>query len=140
MSFAHSSQRCFTALVRERGTSWVPPQRVKWWRALHTSVARRRRIVVAVAGATGAPPAFELLRRLRNLHVETRLILSTWGASTLKYELDAPNDTTKFLDSLADFTYSPRDVSTSLSSGSFLTHGMIVRHVNKQAACKPLAS
>jgi phenylacrylic acid decarboxylase len=60
------------------------------------------------------------------LNVETHLVLSTWGASTLKYEIEAPNNTTKYLNSLADFTYSPRDVSASLSSGSFLTHGMIV--------------
>jgi 4-hydroxy-3-polyprenylbenzoate decarboxylase len=82
--------------------------------------------VVAVTGATGAPLAVELLHRLRQMRVETHLILSTWGASTLKYELDAPNNTTEYLHSLADYVYSPRDVSASLSSGSFLTQGMIV--------------
>ncbi|KAH7096086.1 flavoprotein [Paraphoma chrysanthemicola] len=92
----------------------------------HTHSARRKRIVVAVTGATGAPLAVELLHRLRRMSIETHLILSTWGASTLKYELDAPNNTAKYLESLADFVHSPRDVSASLSSGSFLTHGMIV--------------
>ncbi|OAL47859.1 Phenylacrylic acid decarboxylase [Pyrenochaeta sp. DS3sAY3a] len=87
---------------------------------------RRKRIVVAVTGATGAPLAVALLQRLRTLNIETHLILSTWGASTLKYELPAPNNTAAYLASLADHTYSPRDVSAALSSGSFLTHGMIV--------------
>lgn len=87
---------------------------------------RRKRIVVAVTGATGAPLAVALLQRLRSLGIETHLILSTWGASTLKYELSAPNNTSAYLHSFADYTYSPCDVSASLSSGSFLTHGMIV--------------
>lgn len=94
--------------------------------AIHSVKDYRKRIVVAVTGATGAPLAVELLQRLRNLNVESHLVLSTWGASTLKYELDAPNNTADYLKSLADFVYSPRDVSASLSSGSFLTHGMIV--------------
>jgi 4-hydroxy-3-polyprenylbenzoate decarboxylase len=94
-----------------------------------SSLARpipRKRIIVAVTGATGAPLAVSVLQRLRILNVETHLILSKWGAATVKYEVDPPNNTIKYLESLADFTYSPRDVSASLSSGSFLTHGMIV--------------
>ncbi|KAH7135167.1 flavoprotein [Dendryphion nanum] len=87
---------------------------------------RRKRIVVAVTGATGAPLAVHLLQWLRRLNVETHLIMSTWGASTLKYELPAPNNTPRYLESLADYVYSPKDVSASLSSGSFLTDGMIV--------------
>jgi 4-hydroxy-3-polyprenylbenzoate decarboxylase len=88
--------------------------------------SRRKRIVVAVTGATGAPLAVSLLQRLRVLGVETHLILSTWGSSTLKYELSAPNNTAQYLKSLADTSYSPKDVSASLSSGSFQTDGMIV--------------
>jgi 4-hydroxy-3-polyprenylbenzoate decarboxylase len=68
----------------------------------------------------------ELLQRLRKLNVETHLILSKWGAATLRYELQPPHNTCRYLESLADFAYSPRDVSASLSSGSFITHGMIV--------------
>jgi 4-hydroxy-3-polyprenylbenzoate decarboxylase len=67
-----------------------------------------------------------LLQRLRKRNVETHLILSKWGAATFKYELDPPKNTSRYLESLADFKYSPLDVSASLSSGSFLTHGMIV--------------
>ena len=91
-----------------------------------TRSIRRKRVIVAVTGATGAPLAVELLQRLRKLNVETHLILSTWGASTLKYELEEPQNTVQYLNSLADHSYSPRDVSATLSSGSFLTHGMIV--------------
>jgi 4-hydroxy-3-polyprenylbenzoate decarboxylase len=96
---------------------------------LQSTLARpppRKRIIVAVTGATGAPLAVSLLQRLRTLNVETHLILSKWGAATLKYELSPPHNTSRYLESLAGFSYSPLDVSASLSSGSFLTHGMIV--------------
>ncbi|CVL12259.1 PAD1-Phenylacrylic acid decarboxylase [Fusarium proliferatum] len=87
---------------------------------------RRKRIVVAVTGATGSPLAVALLKRLRELEVETHLIMSKWGGATLKYELDAPNNTALYLESLASVTHSSLDVSASLSSGSFRTDGMIV--------------
>ena len=87
---------------------------------------RRKRIVVAVTGATGAPLALRLLEFLRKLDIEIHLILSKWGAATLKYELPEPINTPKHLHSLADYVYSPQDVSATLSSGSFRTDGMIV--------------
>jgi 4-hydroxy-3-polyprenylbenzoate decarboxylase len=87
---------------------------------------KRQRIVVAVTGATGAPLAVSVLGYLRKIGVETHLIMSTWGSSTLKYELNAPKNTPQYIRSLADYDYSPKDVSASLSSGSFRTHGMIV--------------
>ncbi|KAF5014038.1 hypothetical protein F66182_15117 [Fusarium sp. NRRL 66182] len=86
----------------------------------------RKRIIVAVTGATGAPLAVSLLKNLRRLNVESHLIMSKWGAATLKYELDPPYNTPNYLQSLADTTYAPRDVSAAISSGSFRTDGMIV--------------
>jgi 4-hydroxy-3-polyprenylbenzoate decarboxylase len=82
--------------------------------------------VVAVTGATGSPLAVSLMQHLRRLGVETHLILSKWGSATLKYELDVPNNTGAYLESLANHSYSLRDVSASVSSGSFRTDGMIV--------------
>jgi phenylacrylic acid decarboxylase len=87
---------------------------------------RRKRIIVAVTGATGSPIAVNLLQRLRQLDVETHLVVSKWGNATLKYELDSPHNTPEFIDSLASKSYSPYDVSAPISSGSFLTDGMIV--------------
>jgi polyprenyl P-hydroxybenzoate/phenylacrylic acid decarboxylase-like protein len=60
------------------------------------------------------------------MQVETHLILSKWGGATLKYELDPPNNTPRYLESLASVVYSPMDVSAAISSGSFRTDGMIV--------------
>jgi 4-hydroxy-3-polyprenylbenzoate decarboxylase len=92
----------------------------------HIPKTQRKRVVVAVTGATGAPLAVSILIHLRKLNIETHLILSTWGSATLKYELSAPNNTATYLSSLATFTHSPKDVSAVLSSGSFRTHGMII--------------
>jgi flavin prenyltransferase len=52
--------------------------------------------------------------------------MSTWAIATLKYELPSPTDTASYISSLATHTYSPKDVSASLSSGSFPTDGMII--------------
>jgi 4-hydroxy-3-polyprenylbenzoate decarboxylase len=93
---------------------------------IRTNPRLRKRVVVAVTGATGAPLAVSLLIQLRKLNIETHLILSTWGSATLKYELTAPNNTAAYLSSLASVTHSPKDVSAVLSSGSFRTDGMIV--------------
>lgn len=91
-----------------------------------SNTTRRKRVIVAITGATGAPLAVQLLQSLRRLGVETHLILSTWGLSTAKYELAAPQNTARYLQSLADHNYSPRDVSATLSSGSFRTDGMVI--------------
>ena len=99
------------------------------FRSQHTQsclTQRRKRIIVAITGATGAPLAISLLVKLRQLGVETHVILSTWGLATLKYELDAPRNTAAYIQSLADHYYSPRDVSAAISSGSFRVDGMIV--------------
>lgn len=102
------------------------PQSTQFRRITTGVEPRRKRLVVAVTGATGSPLAVSLLKRLRQANVETHLILSTWAVATLKYELDAPKDTASYLSSLASCTYSPKDVSASLSSGSFPTDGMII--------------
>ena len=47
----------------------------------------RKRVLVGVSGASGAPLAVELLRTLRELDgVETHLICSHWGRETLSCE------------------------------------------------------
>ncbi|KAK5061000.1 phenylacrylic acid decarboxylase [Exophiala bonariae] len=107
----------------------VATSRSCWQQCPNTTIPlprRKKRVVVAVTGATGSPLAVALLQRLRRLNVETHLILSTWAVATLKYELDAPDDRSSYFASLADYSYSPRDVSASLSSGSFRTDGMII--------------
>ncbi|KKA30237.1 hypothetical protein TD95_003740 [Thielaviopsis punctulata] len=84
---------------------------------------RRKRIIVALTGATGAPIGIHLLKCLRRLNVETHLVISKWAAETIKWETDYTVATVK---ALADFSYSAHDLAAPISSGSYRVDGMIV--------------
>ncbi|KAI9152313.1 Flavin prenyltransferase PAD1 [Paramyrothecium foliicola] len=84
---------------------------------------RRRRIIVAMTGATGAAIGIRTLQLLRQLNVETHLIISKWAAETIKYETDY---TLSALRALADHSYSSHDLAAPISSGSYRVEGMIV--------------
>lgn len=81
------------------------------------------RLVVAMTGATGAPLGIRLLEALRELEVETHLILSDWARATIKLETDTSVDDVR---ALASHAYSARDLAASISSGSFRTDGMVI--------------
>ncbi|KAL8277939.1 hypothetical protein RQP46_009571 [Phenoliferia psychrophenolica] len=84
---------------------------------------RPKRIVVAMTGATGAIYAVRLLQILRELEVETHLVLSHWAEETIKYETDyKPADVRK----MADHSYNVSDQYAPISSGSFKHDGMII--------------
>ena len=83
----------------------------------------KRRIVVGVSGATGIVYAVQLLRRLRQVGVESHLVVSKAGDLTRTYETTLSMDE---LRGLADTNYRVGDVSAPISSGSFKTMGMIL--------------
>lgn len=84
---------------------------------------RRKRIIVAITGATGAAIGIQALQTLRQLNVETYLIISKWAAETIKYETDYTPST---LRALADHTYSHHDLAAPVASGSFKVDGMLI--------------
>ncbi|KXJ90061.1 phenylacrylic acid decarboxylase [Microdochium bolleyi] len=81
------------------------------------------RIVIGITGATGTVFAIRLLQLLRELNVETHLIMSRWAMATGKYEtpLTEPD-----ILSLATHWYAPRDLSAPIASGSFVHDGMMI--------------
>jgi 4-hydroxy-3-polyprenylbenzoate decarboxylase len=81
------------------------------------------RIIVGISGATGAIYGVRLLERLREVGVETHLVISRWGARTLAHETPYSRE---HVESLASVSYAPGDVGAAISSGSFKTDGMIV--------------
>ncbi|KAL2110794.1 hypothetical protein VUR80DRAFT_673 [Thermomyces stellatus] len=83
----------------------------------------RKRIIVALTGATGAQLGIHTLLSLRRLNVETHLIISKWAAETIKYETDY---TPAAVRALADYSYNSQDLSAAISSGSFKVDGMVV--------------
>ena len=80
-------------------------------------------MIVGVSGATGVVYAVRLLEVLRQLRVESHLVVTKPGEMTLAYETDlAPRD----LRAMADVSYAIGDVGAAISSGSFRTMGMVV--------------
>jgi len=74
------------------------------------------RIAVGISGASGAAVAVEVLRLLREVSVETHLVVSKWGAVTLQHECGV---TPRALHPLVESVHSNGDLSSPLSSGSF---------------------
>ena len=81
------------------------------------------RLIVGITGATGAIFGIRLLEALRSSAVETHLIVSKWGAHTLTEETPYSLDRVR---QMASYSYSPGDQGAPISSGSFLTLGMII--------------
>ncbi|PNP59120.1 hypothetical protein THARTR1_01368 [Trichoderma harzianum] len=87
------------------------------------SQPRRKRIIVAMTGATGTILGIKLLIALRRLNVETHLVMSKWAEATLKFETDYHASNVR---ALADHTYNINDMAAPIASGSFRVDGMIV--------------
>jgi 2,5-furandicarboxylate decarboxylase 2 len=84
----------------------------------------KKKIIVAITGATGSIYGTRLLEILQTINeIETHLILSSAGALTTQYELGMDKNS---IAALADVTHSSKDIGATLSSGSFVTHGMVI--------------
>ncbi|MFZ4166632.1 UbiX family flavin prenyltransferase [Brevundimonas sp. NPDC058933] len=81
------------------------------------------RLVVGISGASGVIYGARVLDALRELGVESHLVVTKAALLTLSQETDlSPDD----LMSKADVTYKLADVGAAIASGSFRTLGMIV--------------
>jgi flavin prenyltransferase len=80
-------------------------------------------LVVAITGATGVVYGVEMLRVLRDLGVETHLILSEAAVTNISLETKYSISEVK---ALATVVHSNKDVGAAPASGSFRTRGMIV--------------
>jgi flavin prenyltransferase len=81
------------------------------------------RLIVGITGATGTIFGVRVLEMLKNSAIETHLVLSKWGARTLVHETPY---TVECVKGLASCAYSDSDQGAAISSGSFVTDGMIV--------------
>jgi flavin prenyltransferase len=83
-----------------------------------------RRVIVAITGASGAVYGIRALEMLRTIEdVETHVIVTPSARRTISHETPyAPDDVRE----LADHHHHPRDIGAALSSGSFVTTGMLV--------------
>lgn len=90
----------------------------------------RKRIVVAVTGASGAVYPRRLLQVLVAGGADVHLVISPYGRQLFADELDIANPTPEVLvgpeAARSIHVYAFKDVGAKLASGSFLTDGMIV--------------
>lgn len=82
-----------------------------------------KRLIVAMTGATGTVIGIRLLELLKRERVETHLVMSAWAGQTMAEE---STFTVKQVQKLATRVYSPNDQAAPISSGSFITDGMVV--------------
>ncbi|MCR5772130.1 MAG: UbiX family flavin prenyltransferase [Butyrivibrio sp.] len=82
------------------------------------------RIIIGVTGASGAIMSYYLLKGLKQVpDIEIHLIISEGAKTTWGLETDKP---ISYLTSLADYIYDEKDMAAKISSGSFVTEGMII--------------
>jgi len=85
---------------------------------------QKKRLVIAITGATGAIYGVRMLQVLQEqAEWESHVVISSAGLVNLKYELDMER---KELYALADVTHGVNDIAASIASGSFKTEGVIV--------------
>jgi 4-hydroxy-3-polyprenylbenzoate decarboxylase len=83
-----------------------------------------KRVLVAITGASGAIYGIRALQLLKGVpDVETHLIVTASANRTIAHETEfRPDDVRQ----LADHAHHPRDIGAAVSSGSFITNGMLV--------------
>lgn len=86
--------------------------------------SQKKRLIVAITGASGAIYGVRLLEQLRVLpEWETHLIISNSGVLTASEELGIKRAD---IEALADVVHSVKDIGAAVSSGSFRTAGMVI--------------
>ncbi len=82
-----------------------------------------KRLIVGMTGATGAIFGIRLLEALRASDVETHLVVSKWAQNTIAHETGMA---VRQIRELASVNYASEDMGAAISSGSFLTEGMVI--------------
>ena len=82
-----------------------------------------QRLIVGITGATGTVFGVRILQMLHGSGVETHLVVSKWAARTLAHETPY---SLKQIQELATQSYGSGDQGAAISSGSFVTLGMVI--------------
>ena len=81
-------------------------------------------IVIAITGASGVVYGVELLKALKELNIETGLMISDSAKIVMKYELNDCN--LEEIESLADHYFEANEIDSSINSGSFKFDSMVI--------------
>ena len=83
----------------------------------------KKNLIVGMTGASGAIFGVRVLEALRDTDVNTHLVVSKWAQQTLEHETMLKLHDLK---GLADAYYAPGEMGARVSSGSFITDGMVI--------------
>lgn len=84
----------------------------------------QRRLIVGISGASGAVYGIRLLQALtERADIETHLVVSKTARVVIAQETD---HTVSQVETLADHTHAPDDLTAAIASGSFATDGMVI--------------
>jgi polyprenyl P-hydroxybenzoate/phenylacrylic acid decarboxylase-like protein len=84
----------------------------------------KKRLIIAITGATGAVYGVRMLQVLREqADWESHLVISKAGLINLQYEMAMDKSS---LSALADVTHGISDIASTIASGGFKTEGMII--------------
>jgi len=86
-------------------------------------MADRPRLIVGISGASGVIYGVRLLQALKELPVETLLVMTSTAEVALAHETDFKVEDVR---RLADVAFRIDDLAAAISSGSYRTTGMIV--------------
>jgi 4-hydroxy-3-polyprenylbenzoate decarboxylase len=86
-------------------------------------MADRPRLIVGISGASGVIYGVRLLQALKELPVETHLVMTRTAEVALAHETDWKVEDVR---RLADVAFGIDDLAAAISSGSYRTIGMIV--------------
>jgi 4-hydroxy-3-polyprenylbenzoate decarboxylase len=80
-------------------------------------------IIIAITGASGVSYAVRLLKALKDMKIETGLLISENAKTVIEYELYENIDEIK---KLSDVYYETEDLTNSINSGSFRFDSLII--------------
>ncbi|MDN4574099.1 3-octaprenyl-4-hydroxybenzoate carboxy-lyase [Pandoraea cepalis] len=88
------------------------------------SAPPKRKLIVAITGASGAVYGVRMLEMLRATGTcETHLVMSSSGVMTAQQEL---NMRRAEIEALADVVHNVKDIGATIASGSFQSAGMVI--------------
>lgn len=83
----------------------------------------KKRIIVGISGASGVIYGVRCLQLLKQTDYETHLIISESGKLNIQIETPYTEDEVR---AMADFVHDHKNMAACISSGSFITSGMVV--------------
>lgn len=82
-----------------------------------------KRLIVAITGASGTIYGIRILEALKNLGIESHLVMSDSAKLTMAAETDYKPAQ---IEAMADVVHSAKNIGASISSGSFKSLGMVI--------------